>query len=271
MALATLPCQKALPLPRLPSGSKLSGVPHFRVDLHNHCQGDPIDPLRHSIFDHIDAAKKAGLDAIAMTWHRKVCANPLAFAYARERGMLLISGMEADVNGKHVVVLGLRDGDLPGEATWDEIRALRARKPGVLVLAPHPFYPHPSCLNQQINGHDDCIDAVEWCALHIRWLPSRVNPNLRAARWAHRHGKPLLACSDAHSLPAIGVNPSTVEAEALTEEAILDAVRAGQVSFPRHSMEMGTFLYRTTSVLVAQRRHLARWAAGRLRRGSGVR
>jgi predicted metal-dependent phosphoesterase TrpH len=241
-------------------------VPHFRVDLHNHCQGDPQDSLRHTIFEHIDEAKKAGLDAIAITWHRRVCTDESAYAYASERGMLLISGMEADVEGKHVVVLGLREGDLPGKPTWDEIRALRARKPGVLVFAPHPFYPHPSCLNNRINGNDDCIDAVEWCALHVHWLPSRVSPNLRAARWAHRYGKPLLACSDAHSIAAIGRNPSTVEAEALTEEAILEAVRAGRISFPRHSLEVGAFLYRATEALVGQHRHLGRWMTKQVRR-----
>jgi len=246
-------------------------VPHYRVDLHNHCQGDPVDSLKHTIFEHIDEAKKAGLDAIAMTWHRRVCTDPKAIAYASERGMLLISGMEADVNGKHLVVLGLGDGDLPGKATWDEIRALRARKPGVLVFAPHPFYPHPSCLNSQLNGNDDCIDAVEWCALHVGWLPNRVSPNLRAARWAHRFGKPLLACSDAHSIAAIARNPSTVEAEALTQEAILDAVRAGRISFPRHSLRVGDFLYRATGVVIGQRRHIGRWMAGQLRRKGTVR
>jgi hypothetical protein len=96
-----------------------------------------------------------------------------------------------------------------------------------------------------------------------------VSPNLRAARWAQRHGKTLLACSDAHSLQAIGRNPSTVEAEELTEEAILGAVRAGRVSFPRHGMEIGPFLYHTTEVVLGQRRHLGRWMAGRLRRGAG--
>jgi predicted metal-dependent phosphoesterase TrpH len=239
-------------------------VPPYRVDLHNHCQGDPVDVLQHTIFEHIDAAKKAGLDAIAITWHRRICADSEAFAYARERGLLLIPGMEADVNGKHVVVLGLREGDLPGQATWDEIRALRARKPGVLVFAPHPFYPHPSCLNRQLDGNDDCIDAVEWCALHVGWLPDRINPNLRAARWAHRFGKPLLACSDAHSLAAIARNASTVEAEALTEEAILAAVRAGRITFPRQSLSMGDFVYRTSGVLLGQRRHVGRWLASRL-------
>jgi hypothetical protein len=72
--------------------------------------------LRHTIFEHIDEAKKAGLDAIAMTWHRKVCTDPKAFAYASERGMLLIPGMEADVNGKHLVVLGLARRRSAGEA-----------------------------------------------------------------------------------------------------------------------------------------------------------
>jgi predicted metal-dependent phosphoesterase TrpH len=244
-------------------------VPSYRVDLHNHCLGDPVDPLHHTIFEHIDASRKAGLDAIAMTWHRRVCADRKAAAYASERGLLLISGMEAEVDGKHLVVLGLRDGDLPGQPTWDEVRALRRRRPGVLVFAPHPFYPHPACLNQRLNGNEDCIDAVEWCALHVQWLPSRISPNLRAARWAQRHGKPLLACSDAHSPAAIGRNPSTVEANELTEEAILDAVRAGRISFPRHGMEIGPFLYRTSAVVLGQRRHLGRWMAARLRRGAG--
>jgi predicted metal-dependent phosphoesterase TrpH len=246
-------------------------VPTYRVDLHNHCQGDPVDVLTHTIFEHIDAAKQAGLDAIAITWHRRVCTDPEAFAYARERGLLLISGMEADVNGKHVVVLGLREGDLPGQATWDEIRALRARKPGVVVFAPHPFYPHPSCLNSQLDGNDDCIDAVEWCALHVGWLPDRINPNLRAARWAQRFGKPLLACSDAHSIAAIARNASTVEAEALTEEAILEAVRAGRITFPRQSLNMGDFLYRMSGVLLGQRRHVSRWLGSRLNGKEAVR
>jgi predicted metal-dependent phosphoesterase TrpH len=241
-------------------------VPSYRIDLHNHCQGDPVDPLTHTIFEHIDTAKKVGLDAVAMTWHQRVCSDEKAFAYARERGLLLLAGMEAEVDGKHVVVLGLREGDLPGQTSWDEIRALRARRPGVVVMAPHPFYPHPSCLNNRINEGIDCIDVVEWCALHVNWLPSRVSPNLRAARWAQRHGKPLMACSDAHSIAAIGRTPSTVEAAALTEEAILGAVRAGRVSFPRHSMEIGAFLYRTTGVIVAQRRQLGRWVTERLRR-----
>jgi predicted metal-dependent phosphoesterase TrpH len=240
-------------------------VPSYRIDLHNHCQGDPLDPLAHTIYEHIDQAKKVCLDAIAITWHRRVCMDEAAFTYARERGMLVIPGMEAEVDGKHLVVLGLREGDLPGRTNWEEIRALRARKPGIVTMAAHPFYPHPCCLNRHMNEAIDCIDLVEWCALHVNWLPSRISPNLRAARWAQQHGKTLVACSDAHSPAAIGRSPSTVEATALTEEAILEAVRAGHVTFPRHSLEMGPFVLRTTGALLSQPRRVTRWLTGRHR------
>jgi predicted metal-dependent phosphoesterase TrpH len=236
-------------------------VPKYRVELHSHCQGDPVDShLGYSLFQHIDRAKEVGLDAIAVTWHRKVCAVPEAFAYARERGILLIPGMEAEINYKHLLVLNVAEGDLPAATNWNEVRALRARKPEVLVIAPHPFYPHPSCLGKAIHGNADCIDALEWCIIHVHWLPGQVNPNLRAARWAHAHGKTMVACSDAHSLAAIGKNASVVEAVELTPEALFAGIRAGRVSFHRRSLEFGNLVYETGRAIASQPKHIRRWA-----------
>ncbi len=251
-------------------------MPAFRVELHSHCQGDPVDLyLRHTIFEHIDQAKAAGLDAIAITWHRKACVHPEAEAYARERGVLLIRGMEAEIDRRHLVVLNVGENDLGPATTWDEVRALRRRKPEVFTLAPHPFYPHPTCLGGRLDHHDDCIDAVEWCMLHVGWIPSRVNPNLRAARWAHQRGKPLVAASDAHSLAAIGRNASTVEADALTPEAIFAGIRAGRVSFHRRSMDLAPFVLKTAVVIAAQPKHLSglmldRWKDRRRERAGKV-
>ena len=240
-------------------------MPLFRVELHSHCQGDPVDTyLQHTLFQHIDRAKEAGLDAIAVTWHRKVCAVDEAFAYARERGVLLIPGMEAEVDRRHLVVLNLAEGDLPPDPTWNQIRALRLRKPHVFVLAPHPFYPHPTCLGKTMTAHADCIDAVEWCIIHVGWLPGRVNPNLRAARWAHQHGKTLIATSDAHTLTAIGKNASTVEADELTTEALLTGIRAGRVSFRRQSLEFGPLVVQTGKAMASQPKHLSRWVKSKL-------
>jgi predicted metal-dependent phosphoesterase TrpH len=242
-------------------------VPAYRVELHSHCQGDPVDGyLTHSVFEHIDQAKKIGLDAIAITWHRKIFNLPEAIAYARERGILLISGMEAEVDRRHLIVLNLEEGDLVAQPTWNQVRALRLRKPDALVLAPHPFYPHPSCLGKAMDAHADCIDAVEWCFIHVHWLPGRVNPNLRAARWAHQHGKTVVACSDAHSLRAIGRNISTVEADELTAAALFSGIRAGRVSFHRASLPVAPLMYETGRAMSSQPRHIGRWIKAKLGR-----
>jgi predicted metal-dependent phosphoesterase TrpH len=243
-------------------------MPLYRVELHSHCQGDPVDTyLRHTLHEHIDQAKKVGLDAIAVTWHRRISDIPEAIAYAREKGILLIPGMEADVDRRHVVVLNLAEGDLPGEPTWNQIRALRLRKPEVMVMAPHPFYPHPCCLGKIVNEHVDCIDLVEWCYMHVDWIPGRVNPNLRAARWAHQHGKTLVACSDAHTLQTIGRNASTVEADELSIDAIFAGIRAGRVSFHRRGLELGPLTYEFSKAMASQPRHLRRWAQAKFKRG----
>ncbi len=236
-------------------------MPHYRVELHSHCQGDPVDTyLEHTIFEHIDQAKKVGLDAIAVTWHRRPCIDPKAQAYARDRNILLIPGMEAEIDHRHLVVLNIAEDDLPPSTNWNEIRALRKRKPGVFIMAPHPFYPHPSCLGKRLLGNEDCIDAVEWCILHFHWLPGQMNPNLRAARWAKQHGKTVIACSDAHALPMIGKNASTVEADALTTEAIFAGIRAGRVTFHRRALELAPLLLQASKAVVAQPRYLSRLA-----------
>ena len=246
-------------------------MPFYRVELHSHCHGDPVDTyLRHTLFQQIDQAKAAGLDAIAVTWHRKICAVPEAIAYAREKGIVLITGMEAEVDRKHLVVLNLAEGDLPAEPTWNQIRALRLRKPEVFVLAPHPFYPHPTCLGKTMSNHADCIDAVEWCIIHVNWLPGQINPNLRAARWARQHGKPLVATSDAHTLSAIGKNASVVEADELTTDALFAGIRTGRVSFSRESLALAPLAWQTGKAMASQPKHIGRWVKAKLvkRRGT---
>ena len=241
-------------------------MPSYRVEFHSHCQGDPIDTyIGHSIFEHIDRAKEVGMDAIAVTWHKKICNDAAAFDYARSKDILLIPGMEAEVDGhKHLVVLNVAEGDITPTPSWDDVRAARARKPGIFTIAPHPFYPHPSCLGNLMNGNEDCIDAVEWCMVHVGWIPSRVNPNLRAARWAQKHHKPVVACSDSHTLQAIGVNSSTVEADALTPEALFAGIRAGRVTFHRKSLEVGPLIYQTHRAMASQPRHIGRWLKRRM-------
>ncbi len=215
-------------------------MPTFNVDFHSHCQGDPVDDLKHTVQEHLDAAIAAGLDAVAITWHTKVFDQPEWIDYAAERGLLLIPGVEVNLNGKyHTVVLNVQPGEISGQASVEELRELRRRRgDSVFVFAPHPYYVVPSCLGRKIYQYPDLFDAVEWCHLHCRTVPGMINPNERARRWAQRFQKPMLQTSDAHSPCLVGRWSSQVEAEACTTEALFSAMRAGAISFEPESISL---------------------------------
>ncbi|PTY03522.1 hypothetical protein DB346_06505 [Verrucomicrobia bacterium LW23] len=206
-------------------------MPRYRVDFHGHCQGDPMDQLPHTAFQYVDRAVEQRLNAIAITWHRKQFDMADAVDYARERGILLIPGIETELNGTcHTLVLNAPPGAVGPFSTVEDLRRLR-QNPSILVIAPHPYYPLRNCLGRHIDEHPELFDAVEWCHLHAPFLPKAISPNEMARAWANRHGKALIACSDAHTLDMVGCNASEVEADELTTEAIFKGIRDGHVTF----------------------------------------
>jgi predicted metal-dependent phosphoesterase TrpH len=221
-------------------------MPTYRIDLHGHCQGDPLDDIGHTIHQHIDHAHASGLDAIALTWHRRIFADESAIAYAREKGVLLIPGVETELFGRHhTIVLNVAPGEIPANPTLEDLRRIR-QNPDYFVLAPHPYYPHSCCLGKTIDEYPECFDGVEWCHYHFKWIPSAISPNERARRWAKKQGKPLIACSDAHDLHALGQFYSEVDAEELSAPALFAALRAGRVWFTPMAMPFDYLVEKTT-------------------------
>lgn len=231
-------------------------MPTYRIDLHSHCQGDPVDDLEHTIHEHIDHAHACGLHAIALTWHQRIFDDTAAIAYARERGILLIPGVETELHGRlHTLALNAHAGDIPGTCTLEDLRIFR-QNPNHFVLAPHPYYPHWSCLRTVIDEHPDCFDGVEWCHYHTDWIPRGLNPNERARRWAERNHKPLIACSDAHDLRGLGRFYSEVEAEELSAAAIFAALRANRVRFTPQPMTTSYFLLKSGKIVTSIARRI---------------
>lgn len=79
-------------------------------------------------------------------------------AYARERGILLIPGVEATIEGKHVLLCNI-DVDPERIRTFADLR--RRRRPEWLVVAPHPFFPASFCLRGRLLREIDLFDAIE--------------------------------------------------------------------------------------------------------------
>lgn len=194
----------------------------LKVELHAHTDHDPLDHISHSTRDLIDRAAALGYHALAVTLHDRYFDPAAEAAYARERGVVLIPGIERSIARRHVLLLNFPSASA-GVRTFDDIARLKASGNG-LVIAPHPFYPIPSALRGWLHTHRDLFDAVEVNAMYTRL----VNFNARAIRWARAHGKPLVGNTDLHLLGQMGTTFTLVDAPP-EPDAICEAIRAGRV------------------------------------------
>jgi predicted metal-dependent phosphoesterase TrpH len=201
----------------------------LKVELHAHTADDPRDLIPHSSFELIDRAAALGYDALAITLHERQLDLRRLLPYAAERGVVLIRGVEQTICGRHVLLLNFND-DAEQVRTFDDLAQLKRRQRG-LVVAPHPFFPTPSCLRSLLDRHHDLFDAVEYNAM----FTSSVNFNHAAERWAARHGKPLVGNGDIHRLHQLGTTYSVVDAVP-DADAICAAIAEGRVQVERESL-----------------------------------
>jgi predicted metal-dependent phosphoesterase TrpH len=194
----------------------------LKVELHTHTADDPVDAIPHSTLDLIDRAAALGFDALAVTLHEQQLELQRFHAYAAERGIVLIPGVERTIEGSHVLLLNFRRGADEARSFADLAR-LKSRHCG-LVVAPHPFFPSSTCLGRDLGRHADLFDAVERNAMYTRV----VDFNRPAEAWAARHGKPVVGNGDVHRLVQLGTTYSLVDAPP-DADAICDAILAGRV------------------------------------------
>ena len=194
----------------------------IKTELHAHTSDDPADRIPHTTRELLDHAATLGYGALAITLHDRQLDLTPHLKYARERGIVLLAGIERTVEGRHVLLINFPD-EAERVTTFAELATLKARSGG-LIIVPHPFYPVPSAMGPVLDQHAVLVDAVEWNAMYTK----TVDFNRAAARWAADNGKPLVGNSDLHLLSQMGMTWSDVEAEP-EAGAICEAIRAGRV------------------------------------------
>lgn len=222
----------------------------LKIDLHLHtCLGEPF--VEHDPRALIDRASAHGFDALSITDHDRITFDAGLEAYARARGILLIPGVEATIEGRHVLVYNL---DVAPERlrTFADLRALR--RPDWLVAAPHPFFPSSFSLRERFVQEIDVFDAVE---LSHFYTP-RIDFNRRAVRLAREIGLPLFGTSDCHLGRQLGTTYSLVDADP-TVPAILAAIRKGQIRIV--SRPLGLLEFATIAATLVAGDHRTRLAA----------
>jgi len=200
-----------------------------KLELHTHTDEDPADRISHSTRQLIDHAASLGYTALAVTLHDRYFDPAPHAAYARDRNVVLLAGIERNIGRRHVLLVNFPV-TCAGVRTFEDIARLKQRYGG-LVVAPHPFYPIPSALGRDLDRHPSVFDAVEINAMYTRL----VDFNRRAVRWASAHGKTLVGNTDLHLLEQMGTTYSLVDAEP-EADAICEAIRAGRVEVRREPL-----------------------------------
>jgi predicted metal-dependent phosphoesterase TrpH len=216
----------------------------LKVELHTHTADDPRDVIPYTSAELIDRAAELGFQALAITLHDKQLDLRWLRGYAADRGVVLIPGIERTIEGKHVLLLNFTSG-ADSVRTFVDLQRLKARQRGGLVIAPHPYFPGTSCLGRLLDDHAALFDAVEWNAMFTR----RINFNVRAARWAARHAKPMVGNGDVHRLSQLGTTWSLVDAEP-DAGAICRAIAAGRVRVDAHPISFITAATTMGSLLI---------------------
>jgi predicted metal-dependent phosphoesterase TrpH len=193
----------------------------LKADFHIHTREDPHDFIRYTAVELLLAAAKQGFDVLALTCHNKRIHTAELSRRAEDLGILLIPGVEASIEGKHTLLL-----DMPytrwGVRTFEHVRALR--RSGGLVIAPHPFFPAPKCLNDKLRENLDLFDAIEFSHFYTQTLDF----NRRAVEYARRMELPLVGTSDCHRLWQLGTTYTLLDAAERTIPAVFEAIRAGR-------------------------------------------
>jgi predicted metal-dependent phosphoesterase TrpH len=215
----------------------------LKTELHSHTSDDPLDNIPYDAFALIDRAAELAYNVLAITLHTKQLDTRRMGDYARDRGIVLIPGIEQTICGKHVLLLNF-SAEAEEVTTFEELARLKARSNGIVVAA-HPFFPAPSCLHRYLDRYADLFDAVEVNAFFTR----DIDFNRRAVTWARAHQKPLVGNGDIHRLPQLGTTYSLIDAEP-DADAICEAIRTGRVEVRSEPISLPRAVVHFASLLV---------------------
>ncbi len=203
-----------------------------RIDLHTHtilasdCSVMTPEEL-------IGRAADVGLDGVCITEHDHIRPSPALEALARERGVLLFFGIEADTDCGEVLAFG------PTEYAQGFHELLRLREAvdeaGGAIIAAHPFRREFSPFYSGAGARRPTMD--EACcrpvmrmvdALEVVNGAATIEESEFGRSVAERLGLGSAGGSDAHSVDGVGMCVTVFERKIACGTEFLEELRAGR-------------------------------------------
>ena len=175
-----------------------------RADLHMHTNASDGWPTPLQLVEH--AARRAGLDLIAVTDHDTIEGALRAAEYAARRSKLhVIIGEEVSSRDGHIIGLFLEQAVKPGLSAAATVHAIHEQ--GGIAIAPHPFW-----RTSRVVRAGNPVHGVGWLAAELPFDAIEVENatpgfyvfNRLARRLNIGLGAAELGCSDAHIVDAVG-------------------------------------------------------------------
>ncbi|MCD6460199.1 PHP domain-containing protein [bacterium] len=215
-------------------------MPRFKTDLHIHTSLDFKKSCNRSYgilspYELVDRAKTLGYKVLSFTHHGALYIDSDISRYARKHGILIIPGLEAFIDDKHVLMYNFFN----KEPIDSFSKLLDHKSESNLVVAPHPFYPSKSCLQKSLVENIDCFDALEYCHFYTPFY----NPNKKMLKTSDIYHKPVVGFSDTHIDAQFGTTYSLVDAEELSTEAVITAIKQGMVEVVTNPLSLKQFVY----------------------------
>ena len=202
----------------------------LKTNLHFHTKEDEKS-ISYDIYQAIDYAKTHNFDVLAYTPHRKFFFKDEYAEYAAKKDILLMPGIEMEIEGKHIVVLNC-DKEIEDVKSFSALSAYKRENSQVLILAPHPFVFSPKSLGPRLLENMALFDAIEMSVFSNKIF----NFNKKAEKIAKKYNLPFIATSDAHFLEDMERGYALINVQEKTSEAVLSAIKKRDFQNKMNSM-----------------------------------
>ncbi|MFA6549968.1 MAG: PHP-associated domain-containing protein [Candidatus Gracilibacteria bacterium] len=206
----------------------------LKAQLHVHSKSDKRDYISSSEKQIIDKAHSFGYEVIAFTCHDSVIFSEELKKYAEKKGILLIPGIEKEIEKCHIVILNANK-NAESVHTFKDLKKYKKAHPESIIFAPHMYYPRHFFIKNwpKTIKNLELFDAIEYSYFYTK-LYNLYNE--KAELLAKKYHVPMIGTSDNHILKYFDKTYSLIDAEK-NWKSIENAIKKGKIEIKTKPMK----------------------------------